>query len=237
MNSNFNKTEDCYIRKWSKKIKAIALLGGKCSKCGADHPALLDFHHDSMRQEKMFWINRISYRRWSMIEKEIKGCVLLCANCHGEYHCDHDNRHSKDKEEILRQLGFNGCHKCGYWGNNFASIDFHHKNGENKKFMICNVISRHMRVSIADLFNEIEKCDILCRNCHRLQHFDVDYFDKCKNKIIQKSKSYKEIQKKINRDVIIDMYENKKMRQCDIRKELGCAKSTISMVIKNHLGR
>ena len=53
----------------AKKLKAIALLGGSCSKCGIKDDVLLEFHHpDSSVKEKN--INSIQKGRWSEIEKK-----------------------------------------------------------------------------------------------------------------------------------------------------------------------
>jgi len=69
-----------------KRIFAIEMLGGKCINCGFDKwTCSLDFHHvDPKIKDKKF----DSMRSWSKerIEKEIKNCVLLCANCHRAVH-------------------------------------------------------------------------------------------------------------------------------------------------------
>jgi hypothetical protein len=54
-----------------------------CADCGERHPATLQFHHLSSA-DKMFNIadavrNGISL---DTIKKEIKKCIVLCANCH-----------------------------------------------------------------------------------------------------------------------------------------------------------
>ena len=57
------------------------------------------------------------------------------------------------------------CKKCGE--TRFYLFDFHHRNPEEKEF----TISKHMTISLDKLYNEIEKCDILCSNCHREWHY------------------------------------------------------------------
>ncbi len=70
------------IKRYRDKERAIQLLGGECIDCGfkGDH-AVFDFHHlDSNTKE--FTLGNIANRRWELIERELKKCILLCANCH-----------------------------------------------------------------------------------------------------------------------------------------------------------
>ncbi|MBT7929809.1 hypothetical protein HN682_07845 [Candidatus Peregrinibacteria bacterium] len=57
-----------------------------------------------------------------------------------------------------------GCQICGYSKNPHA-MDFHHVVGE-KEFLI----SQGCTVPIPQLIAEIEKCAVLCSNCHRELH-------------------------------------------------------------------
>lgn len=61
--------------------------------------------------------------------------------------------------------------------------------------MIGNLSER--MTSIEDLKNkikeELDKCDILCSNCHSEEHFDRDFFNNNIEKIFDKVKAYKEI--------------------------------------------
>jgi hypothetical protein len=70
-----------------KKIKACEYLGGKCMRCGFDHPSALQFHHRDPAQ-KLFTLTskELSMPRkypWNtMILPELEKCDLLCSNCH-----------------------------------------------------------------------------------------------------------------------------------------------------------
>lgn len=82
-----------YVRAYQleQKRKATEVLGGKCMKCGFDHPAALQFHHRDPSL-KSFSLNSktLSMPRrlpWETILKEIEKCDLLCANCHFVHHC------------------------------------------------------------------------------------------------------------------------------------------------------
>jgi hypothetical protein len=76
------------VAKRRKKLRAMALahLGGKCVVCGyAKSAEALEFHHRSGKKD--FGISEKGMTRsWVKIERELKKCVLLCANCHREVH-------------------------------------------------------------------------------------------------------------------------------------------------------
>lgn len=58
-----------------------------CQKCGESRPYVLDFHHKNPK-EKSFSISdktRTGLMN-SEVQKEISKCILLCANCHREFH-------------------------------------------------------------------------------------------------------------------------------------------------------
>jgi hypothetical protein len=78
-----------YKRTYSWKKEAKKLLveykGGKCINCGYSNCVeSLDFHHlDS--KEKDFNISGKSYSL-ERLKNEVDKCVLLCSNCHREFH-------------------------------------------------------------------------------------------------------------------------------------------------------
>lgn len=57
-----------------------------------------------------------------------------------------------------------GCMRCGE--RHPACLDFHHRDPKQKTFNIKQMKSYSMKRIKA----EIEKCDILCANCHRKLH-------------------------------------------------------------------
>lgn len=72
------------------KLKAMAILGGKCQRCPEDHPAALQFHHRDP-STKLFSVSTKTLAMakkypWDMIEAEVAKCDLLCANCHAKLH-------------------------------------------------------------------------------------------------------------------------------------------------------
>lgn len=86
-------------RKIKYKLRAIKILGGKCSECGYnDCIAAFDFHHKNPL-EKDYTIKNISSCGWEKIEKEILKCILLCSNCHRKHHWE-----ERGNVEILKRI-------------------------------------------------------------------------------------------------------------------------------------
>ena len=70
------------IKLWFQRYKAEL----KCSKCGENHPATIDFHHHSGEKEK--GISKMVADGYSIerIKKELEKCKTLCSNCHRKEH-------------------------------------------------------------------------------------------------------------------------------------------------------
>lgn len=99
-------------RRWKMKLKLVALLGGKCERCGFDqHPAALHFHHKDSKT-KLFNISANSLlKSFSDLKNEVMKCELLCANCHG---IEHSNMEKYDRlmDEIRTKSGMKTIYTC-----------------------------------------------------------------------------------------------------------------------------
>lgn len=68
------------------KLRVVRALGSKCAICGYDKCVqALEAHHIDPNQ-KEFSISTNANKAYDLISEELKKCVLLCANCHREYH-------------------------------------------------------------------------------------------------------------------------------------------------------
>ena len=210
-----------------------------CSNCNESDIAVLHFHHID-KSNKSFNITKIRECRWSDIERELNKCVLLCANCHAESHYELDRtkikytyRH-KNKNIYLNYKKTEQCENCGY-SKCISALDFHHKNMLEKSFnifLITNGINEYKELP-DKIKQELDKCVVVCKNCHAKKHFDYDKFSKFKDKIYNKIKSYKEYDKYDVNEII--NLKLKGFKNIEIAKILGCCKSTITYKLKKYL--
>lgn len=233
-----NKSDIAFVSRWAKKIKAINLLGGKCKKCGEKRIEVLSFHHQNGLEKEYEVSKMFRNYRWSIIEKEITKCELLCENCHKEIHDNFQNKETKTKRNksiLLEYLKEKSCSFCGYCKNNNA-LNFHHF-VKDKEFSISNYINTKKIKSLVEieqeLVVELEKCQLVCSNCHLSTHFDNKRFEKFKDIIYIKSKSLKEQRRPVDKNEVLRLHK-KGLKQIEISKELKCLKSTVCGIIKNY---
>lgn len=102
---------------------------------------------------------------------------IYCYECSGEStRNDNDTRkHQKTilrrsmKKQAIKMLG-GKCLICGY-NKCIDALEFHHKDPHEKDFKIGsgNTMSWH------DYKNEVEKCILVCSNCHKEIHNKIGY--------------------------------------------------------------
>lgn len=224
------ETDDTFARRWSKKIKAIQQLGGKCCKCGCEDPFTLEFHHNDKKNETLssLFIKQV---RWEVIESEISKCKLLCANCHRTIH--HKNGRTFElKKQLLLIANKDSCCKCGFKPTDDRTLSvfcFHHI-GRNKKFNISDALARRICIPVKRLLDEIIKCDMLCRNCHLKGHIDIERFMRLKDQIMAMVANMRTVPPKVNREKMKAL-KDEGLGVCEIAKSLNCAKSTVSMAL------
>ena len=220
-----DKNDSEFILRWAKKIKAVELLGGKCVNCGNDNLFLLTFHHPN--DDKEHTVSTLMCHRWSVIEKEISKCELLCGNCHIMHHFN-NGRISREKKILFQKMGFDRCSKCGYTNEFLVALCLHHYKGE-KNFALRDYFKNKGLVPVIELMEEIDKCKVLCENCHRMEHIDVERFGKFEHLIKDKVFNYVE-QHIVDHEKIFDL-KSKGYGTCKIASELGVAKSTVSTIL------
>ncbi len=82
---------------------------------------------------------------------------------------DRTCRRKKEKKTFYISLRGGGCEKCGY-NKCLDALEFHHLDSKNKDKKMTLIF----RMTSKKIEKEIEKCTLLCANCHREEHERLD---------------------------------------------------------------
>lgn len=92
-------------QKYQEKKEEIQEIKSECRcvKCGDSRGYVLDFHHINP-DEKENTIARMTSNNYQLdkVYDEIKKCIVLCANCHREFHYLQNKNSNFTLEEYLR---------------------------------------------------------------------------------------------------------------------------------------
>ena len=75
------------------------------------------------------------------------------------------DRKEKIKSDVRDYKESNPCFDCGQFFHHFV-MDFDHREPSTKSANVSNLIGSG---SIKKIWEEIDKCDLLCANCHRVR--------------------------------------------------------------------
>ena len=73
---------------------------------------------------------------------------------------------AQERNELIKSMGLK-CKVCGF--NHPAALDFHHIDPKEKFKTVSDL--KWSGCSHETFITEIEKCDVLCSNCHRIKHW------------------------------------------------------------------
>lgn len=60
------------------------------------------------------------------------------------------------------------CERCGF--ADFRALEFHHREKAQKSSNVADMIRSCL--SVRAILREIEKCGVLCSNCHQIEHYE-----------------------------------------------------------------
>lgn len=118
------------VKSWRQRTKEriVQSFGEKCGLCGYDKCIeSLDLHHLDPT-EKDFGLGQVraNPKSWDKIVAELRKCVMLCRNCHGEVHFngliipddirrfdESFSNYLKIQEEDRKKKCYNNCPVCG----------------------------------------------------------------------------------------------------------------------------
>lgn len=94
-----------------------------------------------------------NHKKWYDANKEYKRII--------------NKRYKKIKKEMI--ISFKQTQKCPLCGENYhRCLDFHHVGDETKDSTINDLL--HRNVGLKKIIDEMNKCCIICSNCHRKLH-------------------------------------------------------------------
>ena len=82
-----------------------------------------------------------------------------------------NKRTIKSQQDNVKEIkdAYGGkCTICGY-NKCYGALDFHHVDPQTKDF----TIAKHRGKSLSELKDELDKCILVCRNCHAEIHLDI----------------------------------------------------------------
>lgn len=159
----------CFRRKKNKRYIDEYKQGKCCKECGETNVTVFEFHHKNAKTKEILISKAV--RDWGLIriKEELNKCQILCANCHRKLHCQDTPATTKNKKRIKNRKFIvehkenNPCKHCKE--SHVACLDFHHLH--DKEVEISRAIQDW---GLTRLKKEIEKCIVICTNCHRILH-------------------------------------------------------------------
>jgi len=113
-----------------------------CTKCGKELPI-----------DNFYWRDKAKGLRRSE-----------CKNCHNNYV---KQKYKERHDNINKIKSQQCCAKCG--DSRFYVLDYHHINPDEKEEKISRLIAHNVKEQT--LQEELNKCILLCANCHREFHY------------------------------------------------------------------
>lgn len=180
---------------WARvKAELVATMGGACVDCGKTDPRVLEFDH-VVPADKTGYVSVIFQKHGDgdVLRAEAAKCVLRCVNCHQVKTLTDGDRHhhrpelstkpknqasrkwhaqwfARNKATLLARLG-SRCMHCGE--TDPRVLHFDHIDPNTKAGHVTTLANAY-GVDSERVRAEVDKCQLLCGNCHRLRTLGVD---------------------------------------------------------------
>lgn len=70
------------------------------------------------------------------------------------------------KDVVVAYLEDHPCIRCGF--DDPRALEFHHREPSTKVSEVARMVNKQR--PIGEILEEIQKCDVLCANCHAIHH-------------------------------------------------------------------
>jgi hypothetical protein len=114
-----------------------------------------------------YWLKKYKLKTY----KSVKKINTICKVCgkktkDGRMFCGYCSTKINRLRQRIALIKYKGgkCIKCGY-SDNISVLEFHHKDPKKKDFVLGAGVK-----SWSKMKKEVDKCDLYCSNCHRLEH-------------------------------------------------------------------
>lgn len=139
------------------------------------------------------------------------------------------SRRNRLKEELVNYKG-GKCEICGYY-KCINALEFHHLDPTQKDF----TISQYDTLSIEKLKYEVDKCMLVCSNCHRELHYNEN-LEKRKISETKEKQVYSELLKNREKYGVIHIKDSYKyLVDCGIMEDIENEVSREDILSKYHI--
>ena len=119
------------------------------------HNHMTGYVSDHCRCDKCLEAGQSYHREWQRDNRKAEGPEIVARRAQA-----HREKKARWFADIKME---SGCVECGY-KKHPAALDFHHRDPATKLFSLGSKVHSYGKERIIE---EIEKCDVLCANCHR----------------------------------------------------------------------
>jgi hypothetical protein len=195
-----NECQDCRRERTRLRFRLLnpkprKPLSKTCAKCGKDflkYPVINGKRQDNTTRLNCYECSPFGFHslKNQKHEEEDRSGVRTCISCliqkplTAEFFSDKRNflrrecksclskktiRHQQAQKQIWLDYKGRKCEICGY-SKSARALHFHHKNPNEKSF----TLSQYKNRAIDVMKRELDKCLLLCANCHAEEHDRID---------------------------------------------------------------
>ena len=148
-----------------KPLSEFNSQGKYCLVCHREKGRIWRTEHPTEASES----NRKYHKKVKGLEKTKEKQRMYSKNHYAKNSEKCIQRNQKNREKLLlfirEHKSDKSCIRCGF--SDYRCLEFHHL--RDKKFNIADV--GRINMSMARLLKEIAKCELICANCHAIEHF------------------------------------------------------------------
>lgn len=140
--------------------------GSRCKRCGENHPGCLMFYDKSEKVKVSITYARSNWHDMDDAFRKFERCDCYCSNCFAKKYERPGGKAQGLKAWIAQYKKDHGCVECNE--SDPVCLEFHHRDPSEKETNISDCKTKRSALK------EIEKCEILCLNCHDKLHWEEE---------------------------------------------------------------